>query len=133
MTRSVGPNRIDARRARCLLLRQQAPLSCEDQEVMSLPDLQAKIAETRASRGFTTDPVHLVVLLAEELGEVAREVKKRWSTNYDAFDGERLAPELADTFVLLSALASEVGVDLETAIDQKFFTTDAERTWRSAT
>lgn len=100
---------------------------------MSLPDLQTNIVDTRATRGFTTDPVHLVVLLMEELGEVAREVKKRWSTNYDAFDGKALAPELADTFVLLSALASEVGVDLETAIERKFFEADAERSWRSAT
>ncbi len=99
----------------------------------SLPDLQARITETRTSRGVTTDPVHLVVLLVEELGEVAREVKKRWSPNYDAFGVERLAPELADTFVLVSALASAVGVDLDTAIDQKFFGADAERTWRSAT
>lgn len=98
----------------------------------SLTDLQARITETRSIRGFTTDPVHLVVLLAEELGEVAREVKKRWSPNYGDFEPERLAPELADTFVLLSALASEAGVDLERAVDQKFFTDDAERSWRSA-
>lgn len=98
----------------------------------SLPDLQARILETRDSRGFTTNPVHLVVLLAEEIGEIAREVKKRWSPNYDDFDAERLAPELADTFVLLSALASAAGVDLEATIDEKFFSADSERTWNSA-
>lgn len=74
----------------------------------------------------------MVVLLAEEVGEIAREVKKTWSANYDAFDADRLAPELADAFVLITALASEAGVDLETAVENKFFGDDAVREWRSA-
>lgn len=97
-----------------------------------MSDLQARIVETRASRGFTADPVHLVVLLSEEVGEIAREVKKVWSSNYDGFETERLAPELADAFVLISALASESGIDLESAVEQKFFGDDAKRVWRSA-
>lgn len=98
----------------------------------STSDLQARIAETRASRGFTSDPVRLVVLLAGEVGEIAREVRKIWSANYDAFDSDRLAPELADAFVLITALASEAGIDLETAVENKFFGDDARRQWRSA-
>lgn len=60
-------------------------------------------------------------------------MKKLWSTNYHDFDADRLAPEIAETFVLLSALASAVGVDLESAVDQKFFVEDGERDWPSAT
>ena len=88
--------------------------------------------ETRASRGFTSDPVQLVVLLAEEVGEIAREVKKTWSVNYDGFEADRLASELADAFVLITALASGAGIDLETAVENKFFSADAKRRWRSA-
>lgn len=97
-----------------------------------LRELQREIVEVRATRGFTVDPVRLLVLLAEELGEVARELKKTWSPNYDEFDPERLAPELADLFVLLSALASGTGVDLETAVRDKFFRVDQDRAWPSA-
>lgn len=97
-----------------------------------MSDLQARIADTRASRGFTDDPVRLVVLRSEEVGEIAREVKKVWSANYDGFDAERLAPELADAFVLITALASSAGIDLQGADEQKFFSADADRVWRSA-
>lgn len=97
-----------------------------------LTDLQREIVELRARRGFTVDPVKVLVLLTEELGEVARELKKTWSPNYDEFDPERLAPELADMFVLLSALASEVQVDLETAVRNKFFRADQDRDWPSS-
>lgn len=95
-------------------------------------DLQEQIESERAARGFTTDPVRIMTLLSEELGEVAREVKKTWSPNYEAFDAARLAPELADVFVLLNALASTCEIDLETAVRDKFFGSDAQRHWPSA-
>ena len=95
-------------------------------------DLQAAIVDERERRGFTTDPVRLLVLLTEEVGELARELKKTWSPNYDTFDRDRLAPELADTFVLLVALASTTGVDVEAAVEEKFFGTDGQRSWKSS-
>ena len=98
-----------------------------------MTELQKRIVGTRESRCFTTDPVHLVVLLAEEVGEIPREVKRLWSPNYDRFDPDRLAPEIADAFVLLSALASKTGIDIASAVEQKFFADDGEREWRSAT
>lgn len=90
------------------------------------------IVDERERRGFTTDPVRLLVLLMEEVGELARELKKTWSPNYDTFDPDRLAPELADTFVLLAALAATTGVDLETAVEEKFFGADRRRPWKSS-
>jgi NTP pyrophosphatase (non-canonical NTP hydrolase) len=98
----------------------------------STSDLQAQIVEARASRGFTSDPVRLVVLLAEEVGEIAREVKKTWSPNDEAFEADGLALRLADAFVLLAALASEAGIDLGAAAEDKFFGDDAGRNWPSA-
>lgn len=98
----------------------------------TLSDLQTEIVAVRARRGFTTDSVKLVVLLTEEVGEIAREVKKSWSPNYEGFDTDRLAPELADAFSLLSALASEAGIDLGTAVEQKFFVQDEARQWATS-
>lgn len=97
-----------------------------------LAELQAEIVAERAARGFTTDPVRVLALLVEEIGEVARELKKTWSPNYDAFSADRLAPELADVFVLVCALASEHDIDLESAVRRKFFDHDSARPWRSS-
>ena len=97
-----------------------------------LKDLQARIANTRKERGFVTDPIKIQIMLTEEVGEVSAELKRLWSKNYDAFSKGRVANELADTFVLLSALASEFDIDLEEAVEAKFFKSDSKRKWASA-
>jgi NTP pyrophosphatase (non-canonical NTP hydrolase) len=99
---------------------------------MDISDLQEAIARKRRERGFTHDPIRLQLLLSEELGEVASELKRIWSKNYDAFDPNALADEIADMFVLLSALASEFEIDLEEAVRSKFFTKDESREWKTA-
>lgn len=96
-----------------------------------LAELQAEIVAERAARRFTTDPVRVLALLIEEIGEVARELSKTWSPNYEGFSADRLAPELADVVVLVCALAAEHGIDLESSIRQKFFEDDAARLWQS--
>jgi hypothetical protein len=68
-------------------------------------ELQKRICETRHSRGFVTDPLKVQLLLTEEVGEVSSELKRLWSSNYDAFSRDRLSTKIADVFVLLSALA----------------------------
>lgn len=97
-----------------------------------LADIQARINEVRSQRGFVMDPLKIYTLLNEEVGEVASELKRVWSKNYDDFDKDHLADEIADVFVLLSALASEFNIDLEEAVEEKFFKKDAKRTWKSA-
>ncbi len=97
-----------------------------------LTDLQARIERTRSERGFTTEPLRLFTLLSEEVGEVAAELKKTWSANYGDLSVDELANELADAFVLLSAIASKFDIDLEAAVESKFFTADAERDWVTA-
>ncbi|MEX0751049.1 MAG: hypothetical protein WD359_09605 [Dehalococcoidia bacterium] len=74
----------------------------------------------------------MMVLLSEEVGEIAAELKRTWSPNYAAFDPKRLSDELADAFVMLAAIASEFNVDLASAVDSKFVRKDGEREWRSA-
>ena len=97
-----------------------------------LSELQFAVAAQRRERGFTSDPARILVLLVEEIGEIARELKKTWSPNYGDLDVERLGDELADVFVLLSALASAYEIDLASAVQRKFFEADAERRWPSA-
>ncbi len=97
---------------------------------MDLGELRERVANVRAERGFTTDPVRVLTLLVEEVGEVARELKRTWSPNYDAFSVERLASELADVQTLLLALAHEYDIDLEAAVMAKL-ERDGEREWKS--
>ncbi|PWQ95677.1 MazG nucleotide pyrophosphohydrolase domain-containing protein [Leucothrix arctica] len=97
-----------------------------------LKELQTRIVNTRQERGFVTDPLKLQIMLTEEVGEISAELKRLWSKNYDDFSKERVASEIADTFVLLSALASEFDIDLESAVETKFFKSDSQRTWVSA-
>jgi NTP pyrophosphatase (non-canonical NTP hydrolase) len=96
---------------------------------MESTQLQNMIAATRETRGFTTDPVKLCVLLTEEVGELASEIKRTWSANYDDTTTEKLSEECADVFVVLAAIANAFGINLENAIRDKFFAKDAGRLW----
>ena len=95
-------------------------------------DLQERIAEERGKRGFVTDPIKLGVLLSEEVGEIASELKRLWSKNYDGFRADRLKEEIADAFVILAALADQFDIDIGEAVEAKFFGKDAEREWMSS-
>ena len=98
----------------------------------NLTELQRRIAEERAKRGFVTDPVKLAVLLTEEVGEIASELKRVWSKNYDEFRVDRLQDEIADAFVILAALADQFDIDIEEAVEGKFFGKDAQKQWKSS-
>ena len=97
-----------------------------------LAELQRAISEIRAQRGFVTDPVKIHLLLTEEIGEIASQIKRLWSVNYDDFDKSQLEEEIADVFVLLTALANRFDIDIEQAVVAKFFEKDGQRTWKSA-
>ena len=43
---------------------------------MQIDELVSQIVAKRAERGFVTDPLKLHVLLAEEVGEIAAELKR---------------------------------------------------------
>ena len=97
-----------------------------------LTELQERIAEERGKRGFVTDPVKLGVLLTEEVGEIASELKRLWSINYGEFRADRLEDEIADAFVILAALADQFDIDIGKAVEGKFFGKDAQREWKSS-
>ena len=98
----------------------------------TLPELQALVHEVRQARGFTMEPLQIFALLNEEVGEVATELKRTWSPNYDGFSQDALADELADVLVCLLALANQFDIDLEQALLDKLVKKDSQREWKSA-
>lgn len=100
---------------------------------MHTHELVQKIVTKRTERGFVTDPLKLHIMLTEEVGEIAAELKRTWSKNYASFDKSKLGEEIADVFCLLAALAHEFDIDIEKAVREKFFEADEARTWKSAT
>lgn len=97
-----------------------------------LRELQNLVKNIRTKRGFTMDPLRIFVLLNEEIGEVAKELKKIWSKNYTGFTNDLLADELADVLVCLIALANQFEIDLDQALNEKLIKKDGQREWKSA-
>ena len=98
----------------------------------TLPELQTLVHQVRQDRGFTMEPLQIFALLNEEVGEVATELKRTWSPNYDGFSKDALADELADVLVCLLALANQFFINLEQALVNKLVTKDSQREWKSA-
>lgn len=97
-----------------------------------LQELQSLVGEIRRERGFTMDPLRIFVLLDEEVGEVARELKRTWSLNYEAFSKQDLEDEIADVLVCVLALANQFEIDVEKALTKKLLDKDGQRHWKSA-
>jgi NTP pyrophosphatase (non-canonical NTP hydrolase) len=100
------------------------------EESALLKNLQAKVAALRKERGFTQDPERVLLLLVEEVGEVAQQLKRTWSPNYDSFTKNAIAEELADVLFVLLGLAELLDVDLAEAMKKKTVQ-DGERKWKS--
>jgi NTP pyrophosphatase (non-canonical NTP hydrolase) len=98
----------------------------------SLQELQSLVGKVRQERGFTMDPVRIFVHLTEEVGEIAAQLKRTWSLNYESFSKEDLEEEMADVLVCVLALADRFEVDLETVLLEKFLHKDGQRHWKSA-
>jgi len=105
-------------------------LKFTDGEKKALISLQKKIAELRKKRGFTQDPERALILLVEEVGEVAQQMKRLWSPNYDIYTKDKLAEELADVQFVLLGLSELLGIKLADALDKKT-KQDAGRKWKS--
>jgi NTP pyrophosphatase (non-canonical NTP hydrolase) len=96
---------------------------------MEVRQLQDMVVAKRSERGFVNDPVRLCVLLTEEVGELASEIKKTWSANYSGTTKEKLSEECSDVFCVLMAMAQAFDIDIEEAVVDKFFSKDEERKW----
>ena len=96
-------------------------------EHATLKDHQACIRRIVEDKGWTTDPNELFVLLTEEVGELAKEVRKGWTYGKDKVR-EEAAEELADVFMYLVDIANHFDVDLDAAVRKKI-TRNEDREW----
>jgi NTP pyrophosphatase (non-canonical NTP hydrolase) len=90
-------------------------------EDSTLPEIQEYIWQLNINRGFDLEnPEKKMLLLTEEVGEVARALRKRVGLKFDISTHQSdIADEIADVFIVLSGLASMTGVDLLSAVMAK--------------
>ncbi len=89
-----------------------------DGSARRLGDFQTFHRHFDAERGFSTDPYFNMLLLQEEVGELARAMAQRWRAEAQGRAEQALPAvreELADVLAYLLKLANYVGVDLEAA------------------
>jgi NTP pyrophosphatase (non-canonical NTP hydrolase) len=88
--------------------------------VAPLRDLQAYYERVAEDRGFDQESAQdTMLLLTEEVGELARAVRKSLGLARSGTEQTDAAEELADVQLYLLHLANVVGVDLATAVRDK--------------
>ena len=99
-------------------------------EAELLSSLQKRIGALRKQRGFTLDPERVTLLLVEEVGEIARQLKRTWSPNYESYSPDAMAEELADVLFVLLGLSDVLNIDIGDALKRKT-ASDHKREWKS--
>lgn len=96
----------------------------------SLKKLQARIWQMNKDRGFNTeDASKKLVMLMEEVGELAKAVRKVSGMKFtDTTKQTELSEELADVMIVLLGLASMMDIDLFDAVIAKEAINNS-RTW----
>ena len=94
----------------------QSVISLSDK--VTLPELQMFIAALVERKGWSKDPNEIFVLLTEEVGEVAKEIRRTWKKGADEVR-PALAAELADVLFYVADLANIHGIDLAQAVRDK--------------
>jgi NTP pyrophosphatase (non-canonical NTP hydrolase) len=92
---------------------------------MTLNALTAHVEAKRRERHFEDRDEMLVVLLTEEIGEIATELRKHWKAQGDP---ARLGAEIVDALTYVLRLAHRLDVDVENAIREKE-AENAQRVW----
>ena len=103
-------------------------------ESASLKQIQEYIEKVVELRGFANQPVQeTVLLLLEEMGELAKAVRKtatRMSVDADKmYNYDTVESEAADVFFVLAALCNQLNVNLFEALKEKE-KINCERNWR---
>lgn len=97
-------------------------------ELSAKPDLaecQAYIAALIEERGWEKNPEAVFVRFTEEVGELAKEMRKRRGLGVTQ---PNAAGEIADVFFYLCDLANHLGVDMSSAVHEKLKENET-RTW----
>lgn len=97
----------------------------------TLADLQTYVVSKVHERGFQDETIPAIfMLLLEELGELARAVRKTQAIKTDPnSQSNSIENEFADILFLTLELSSRLGVDLETVFRQKE-KLNAKRNWK---
>ena len=87
----------------------------------SLKKLQEYVWQINLERGFNvTDPSKKLIMLLEEVGELAKAIRKTAGLKFtDTTKRTEVSEELADVQIVLLSLATMSGVDLYTAVKEK--------------
>ncbi len=88
----------------------------------SLSDIQKYIVKMMDANNFNNTPLELFCYLTEEVGELAKEIRKNeknMEMDKDKEYNSSLKEELADVFIYLLAIANRYKIDLFTAFKDK--------------
>lgn len=88
----------------------------------SISDFQEYINDMVKIRGFDKEsPKDVMILLTEEIGELAKEVRKSSDMKYDVSKDRKpkLEDEIADVFMYILCMCRTTNVDLAKAFQQK--------------
>ncbi|HKX32431.1 MAG TPA: MazG nucleotide pyrophosphohydrolase domain-containing protein [Blastocatellia bacterium] len=86
---------------------------------MTLREQQQRIKELEESNGWINPPDAKITFLVEEMGEVAKWVRKSRGQKLNEEEREELGFELADVLQHLISLANEFDLDLERSVRKK--------------
>lgn len=98
----------------------------------SIKDVQEYINKMIEERGFDKETKQdVMLLLTEEMGELAKEVRKSTNIKMDEKQSrqEKLADEIADVFMYVLAMCRVADVDLLEALKEKE-KKNMSRTWK---
>src|SRR6266446_5346895 len=89
-------------------------------EQPTLADLQEYIRKTLVYRGHNDEPLYAMLMLSEEVGELAKAVRKAVGGKTDPKSREsHTAEEAADVLWVLLAICNRLGINLEQAFRAK--------------
>ena len=96
----------------------------------SLRDLQSYVLKVCEERGFANDPVNKMILLTEELGELARAFRKKRGMKFSVTTTQtELEEEIADVLITLLGFANTLDIDVYDAFVAKE-EKNRTRTWK---
>lgn len=98
---------------------------------LDLTVVQSYLKQVCTERGFDTEDVQTkMMLLTEEVGELARAVRKHTGgkVSKETHHSE-LEEEVADVLIVLTDICNKLGVDLQQAFIEKE-KNNAKRTWK---
>lgn len=104
-------------------------LSLDDLE--ALRRIQAYVWQMNVERGFDLeDASKKMLMLTEEVGEVAKAVRKISGLKFDESTSQSdLAEEIADVFIVLLGLAGATGIDVADSVKDKE-QKNSKRNWK---